>query len=60
LAAKLRSELERLGFASGKGPGYDDDLRAALFAYAGMENLEERWSDEHLIERRVLEHLRIR
>ena len=37
---------------------YDEELKRALFDYAGTENLEERWSDEALIERKVLDHLR--
>jgi uncharacterized Ntn-hydrolase superfamily protein len=60
LAAELRAALAKLDFSSGTGPGYDDDLRSALFAYTGVENLEERWSDDPVIEKRVLEHLRAR
>jgi uncharacterized Ntn-hydrolase superfamily protein len=60
LAAELRRLLTGAGFDAGSGPGYDRALRDALFAYAGTENLEERWSDEARIERRVLEHLRAR
>ena len=33
-------------------------IKKALFAYVGTENLEERWSDEARIERKVLGHLR--
>lgn len=52
----LRSELEaKLGAL-----GYQGPFRDALFAYAATENLEERWSDEDVIERGVLEHLRDR
>jgi uncharacterized Ntn-hydrolase superfamily protein len=58
LGAELRSLLEGLGYDPGSGPGYDDDLRSALFAYSGTENLEERWSNEPVIERGVLDHLR--
>jgi uncharacterized Ntn-hydrolase superfamily protein len=60
LAAELRAALAKLDFSSGTGPGYDDDLRSALFAYTGVENLEERWSDDPVVEKRVLEHLRAR
>lgn len=60
LAAELRSVLVRLDYDPGPGPGYDDNLRTALFEYSGVENLEERWSDNPVIERRVLEHLRAR
>ncbi|MDQ5815284.1 MAG: hypothetical protein M3516_03185, partial [Actinomycetota bacterium] len=46
------------GHDAGTGEGFDDRLKAALFAFSGTENLEERWSDEARIEREVLEHLR--
>ena len=58
LGAEVRLLLEQLGYKPGSGSGYDDDLRTALFAYSGTENLEERWADEPKIERGVLEHLR--
>lgn len=60
VAAELRRLLAEAGYEPGSGQGYDDALRQALFAYVGTENLEERWSDEARIERRVLEHLRAR
>jgi uncharacterized Ntn-hydrolase superfamily protein len=60
LARELKTVLSRLGYGPGGGEGYDDDLRSALFAYSATENLEERWTDEPRIERRVLEHLRAR
>lgn len=52
--AALVSELEPIL----KRLGYTGDFEQALFAYVGTENLEERWSEEGLIERAVLEHLR--
>lgn len=58
LARELKTLLSRLNYDAGGGEGYDDDLRSALYAYSGTENLEERWTDEPRIERRVLEHLR--
>jgi uncharacterized Ntn-hydrolase superfamily protein len=58
LARELRDLLSSRGYHTGGGKGYDDDLRTALYAYSGTENLEERWTDEPRIERRVLEHLR--
>jgi len=58
LGAEVRQLLRELGYEPGSGGGYDDDLRAALFAYSGTENLEERWTDEEKIERGVLECLR--
>jgi uncharacterized Ntn-hydrolase superfamily protein len=59
LANELRGLLEARGYTgTTAGPGYDEGLRAALFAYVGTENLEERWVDEPRIERAVLAHLR--
>jgi uncharacterized Ntn-hydrolase superfamily protein len=60
LAAELRRLLERAGYKSGTGSGYDDELRSALFAYSGTENLEERWTDDPKIERGVLDYMRAR
>ena len=42
------------------GAGYPGELKEALFAYVGTENLEERWSDDDVIEKGILEHLRSR
>jgi len=55
LAAELRKLLGESGFTAGES---DDELRAALWAYVGAENLEERWAEDGRIERGVLEHLR--
>ncbi len=60
LASELRTLLEGAGYAAGPGSGYTDELRRALFAYVGTENLEERWSEEAVLERGILEHLRRR
>lgn len=53
LVAELRSLLGVPG-----NNAYDDELKRALFAFVGTENLEERWSDEPKIERGVLDYLR--
>lgn len=58
LAGELRYLLSQLGYDGGGGEAYDEGLRNALYEYVGTENLEERWSDDAVIERRVLEHLR--
>lgn len=61
LAGEIRYLLSQLGYDAGSGGGdqpYDAQLRAALYEYVGTENLEERWSDDAVVERRVLEHLR--
>ncbi len=52
---ELRSELS----AKLESLGYTGELRDALYAYSGTENLEERWSeDENVLERGIIEHLR--
>ncbi len=58
LASELRRLLSAVGFDPGEGTGYDDTLRTALFGWVGVENLENRWSDDARIERKVLEVLR--
>jgi uncharacterized Ntn-hydrolase superfamily protein len=58
LGAELRELLGALGYEPGSGSVYDDELRSALYAYSGTENLEERWTDEPAIERGVLDYLR--
>jgi uncharacterized Ntn-hydrolase superfamily protein len=58
IADELRSHLGKAGYEVPRGRGYDDGLKRVLFEFAGTENLEERWTDEPRIERRVLEYLR--
>jgi uncharacterized Ntn-hydrolase superfamily protein len=61
LADELRARLTEHGYEpSGSKGGYDEALRASLYAYIGTENLEERWTDDPRIERKVLDHLRAR
>jgi uncharacterized Ntn-hydrolase superfamily protein len=60
----LAEELGALLRAVGQDPGpletaYDKHLKDALFNFVGIENLEERWSDEAKVELAVLEHLRL-
>lgn len=59
LAVELRALLSDVGYDSGEGTGFDERLQAALYAFSGTENLEERWSDDARIERQVLDHLRM-
>lgn len=60
LAGEIRYLLSQLGYDAGSGGGepYDARLKNALYEYVGTENLEERWSDDAVIEQRVLGHLR--
>lgn len=57
LPARIRRALTARGVDTGAGKGYSDDLRKALYGWVRMENLEERWSDEPFIDRKVLEIL---
>jgi uncharacterized Ntn-hydrolase superfamily protein len=57
LPARIRRALTARGLEAGIGKGYSDDLRAALYAWMAMENLEERWSDEPQIDKTVLDIL---
>lgn len=59
LARELAGHLSRASYPVESGT-YDDELRKALYEYVGTENLEERWTDDAKIERRVLEYLRSR
>jgi uncharacterized Ntn-hydrolase superfamily protein len=61
LAEEIRSHLSFRGYNAGvPGTGYDELLRAALLAWVSFENLEKRWEDSDLIDRRVLNALRSR
>ena len=60
LAAEIAGLLERAGYPVVFQGSYDEGLKKALFEYVGTENLEERWTDEPKIERKVLEYLRAR
>lgn len=57
LPAKIRRALIARGVDTGKGIGYSDDLREALYGWVAMENLEERWSDQPRIDKAVLDLL---
>ncbi|HEX6288668.1 MAG TPA: DUF1028 domain-containing protein [Herpetosiphonaceae bacterium] len=59
LAAELQDSLRDLGFYSGPNTNtYDELTRAALFAYGGIENLEERLVEDARIDTQVLEFIR--
>lgn len=56
---ELEGLLPRAGFAV--PPGADADaVKSALYDFVGMENLEERWSEEPKVEVKVLDALRRR
>lgn len=58
VAGDLREWLSGLGYEVPGGEGYDEGLKKTLFEYVGTENLEERWSDEAKIDRKVLDYLK--
>ena len=60
LRNEISSALSSLGYEPTTPGSYDDPLVNALYEFSGTENLEERWSEDGRIERRVLEYLRER
>lgn len=59
LAAELQDALRDLGYYSGPTTGsYDRMTREALFAYGGVENLEERLVEHARIDQQVLGFIR--
>jgi uncharacterized Ntn-hydrolase superfamily protein len=58
LAREVADALRKLGHDPGPGETYDRQLRDAVFAYVGTANLEERWSEDAVIEEKILEFLR--
>ncbi|MGH2806196.1 MAG: DUF1028 domain-containing protein [Actinomycetota bacterium] len=58
VAGEIARLLNRTGHFSGEADAYGESLRKALFAFVGTENLEERWSDEAKVEKKVLDYLR--
>lgn len=60
LAAEIGTLLRSFGYSAPEGEGYGSGTRKALFEFVGIENLEERWTDDDRIERKILEYLRAR
>ncbi len=59
LAGELQDALRDLGYYSGPSTSTFDQLtREALFAYGGVENLEERLVEDARIDRQVLQFIR--
>jgi uncharacterized Ntn-hydrolase superfamily protein len=59
IAGELQDALRELGYYSGPTTGsYDQVTREALFAYGGVENLEERLVEDARIDKQVLEFIR--
>ena len=61
LGTEIASLLRRAGYdAPDEAGGYGPGTRKTLFEFVGTENLEERWTDDDRIERKILEYLRAR
>ncbi|WP_043097229.1 DUF1028 domain-containing protein [Kallotenue papyrolyticum] len=59
IAGELQDALRDLGYYSGPTTNtYDRMTKEALFAYGGVENLEERLVEDQRIDRQVLEFIR--
>lgn len=59
LLTELQDTLRDLGYYSGPNTNsYDEVTREALFAYGGIENLEERLVEDARIDRQVLDFIR--
>ncbi len=60
VAAELQGPLQQAGYYDGPVNGvFDPATRAALRAWVGIENLEERWNGEgEVIDRQVVDYLR--
>jgi uncharacterized Ntn-hydrolase superfamily protein len=59
LIREIQEALKSLGYWKGVADGlWSTDLEEALFTYAGMENLEERFRRGPQIERKFLEYMR--
>jgi uncharacterized Ntn-hydrolase superfamily protein len=59
IAAELQDALRDLGYYTGPTTkAYDQMTREALFAYGGVENLEERLVEDARIDQQVLEFIR--
>lgn len=59
IAGELQDALRDLGYYTGPNSNtYDHVTRAALFAYGGVENLEERLVEDARIDRQVLDFVR--
>ncbi len=60
-AREVQRILRHLGFYHGEVTGtYDDATRDAFRRFCSVENFEERWREDHLVDREVLHYLRRR
>ena len=55
---EVRELLRKHGYAAGHGESYDTATQNALKAYFLTENFDDRWTEESIIDRMVLEFMR--
>lgn len=55
---EVKALLTEKGYRAGVGESYDDVTREALKTYYLTENFDERWTEEAVIDQRVLSYLR--
>jgi uncharacterized Ntn-hydrolase superfamily protein len=55
---EVRDLLRAAGYRPGVGPAYDRTTYEALKAYYLTENFDERWSEQAVIDRKVLQYMR--
>lgn len=61
VAEEIQEILQRNGYYQGPKSGvYDDESRKALKGFVDIENLEERWRDDDLLDGVILEFMRER
>ncbi|MBI3976108.1 MAG: DUF1028 domain-containing protein [Armatimonadetes bacterium] len=61
IVAEVKEILSRLGFYRGEvTDAYDEATRDAFRRFCSVENLEERWRDDDLVDREVLNYMRRR
>lgn len=56
--SEIRDLLSKHGYAPGTGDAYDEQTKSQLQAYFLTENFDDRWTDEAIIDRLVLEFMR--
>jgi uncharacterized Ntn-hydrolase superfamily protein len=61
VARELQETLRRLGYYAGEITGvYDDVTREAFRRFCAVENFEERWRDDDLVDQEILRFMRRR
>lgn len=56
---EVKDLLQAAGYTPGPGNNYDTKTQAALKAYFLTENFDERWTERPVIDRKVLDYMRM-